>query len=125
MRTYYVWLCVLMVSGGMYAESFVLPKAKTKQSTRTLKEECNDLLFEALKLSPKISKHNADVQQLSMNMVPSMLEGAFFSSMSKIELDVCCKELQRFYARQETIKALLEEQCALLRKLEVQSKRKQ
>ncbi|MFI5333438.1 MAG: hypothetical protein ACHQVS_05055 [Candidatus Babeliales bacterium] len=123
MRTYYAWLCVAVLSGTLCAESFVLPKKK--QSTHTLKENCNDLLFEALKLSPKISKHNADVQQLSMNMVPSMLEGTFFSSMSTVELDVCCKELQRFYERQEMINALLEEQCALLRKLEAHSKKKQ
>jgi hypothetical protein len=123
MRIYfYIIFCVTFLSSVVHAESFVLPKKK--QSTNTLKENCNDLLFEALKLSPKISKHNADVQQLSMNMVPSMLEGTFFSSMSKSELDMCCKELQRFYERQETINVLLEEQCRLLRTLEVQSKRK-
>jgi hypothetical protein len=122
-RSMLVVLCVAAGNHALHAEEFTLPKKK--QSTRVVKENCNDLLFEALKLSPQISKHNADVQQLSMNMVPSMLEGTFFSSMSKVELDECCKELQRFYARQEKINALLEEQCALLHKLEAHHKKKQ
>lgn len=106
----------------MHAESFTVPKKK--QSTGALKEHCGDLLFDALKLTPDMSKHNADMQKLSMEMVPSMLEGTFFSSMNNIELDLCCKDLQRFYDRQETINALLEEQCAFLRKLEAKNKKK-
>jgi|SRR5580700_7520451 hypothetical protein len=114
---------LLISSCAIHAESFTVPKKK--QSTGVLKEACGDLLFDALKLSPSISKHNADVQTLSMNMVPSMLEGTFFSSMNKAELDACCIELQRFYDRQETINALLEEQCVFLRKLEAKNKKKQ
>ena len=122
MRTIRAWMCVATLGSMLYAQEFTLPKKK--QSTRAVKENCNDLLFEALKVSPSISKHNADVQQLGMDMVPSMLEGTFFSSMSKAELDACCKELESFYARQEKINVLLEEQCAVLRKLKGSCKAK-
>lgn len=112
-----IWCLVmsLLATSAVYAESFVLPKKK--QSTRNAKESCNDLLFDALKISPSLSKHNADVQLLGLDLAFAMLDGSFFSGMSKAEVENCCNELTAFYLRQEKINALLEEQRTVLRQL--------
>lgn len=105
-------------SAHVHAESpFVVSSKQNKLSKGVLKDSCNDLLFETLKLSPSMSMYNARLQQLGLDLVPAMLEGTFFSAMSTTELDACCKELRVVLDRQEKINALLEEQCLNLRAL--------